>query len=829
MTTDPSNINFQLAADFINYTNRSVFLTGKAGTGKTTFLKHIKQHSIKQMAVVAPTGVAAINAGGVTIHSFFQLPFSPFIPQTRGFKKDDSLDKHQLIGRLKISSERRKIFQQLELLVIDEISMVRADVLDAIDAVLQHFRNNFLEPFGGVQVLFIGDLLQLPPVVKEEEWSLLSPYYETPYFFSSKVIQQKTPAFVQLEKIYRQKDERFINVLNQVRNNELNQSGYDILHQQYNPNFQNPKEDSYITLTTHNHKADTINVEELVKLNAPIFTYKAAIEQDFSEKMFPADETLQLKLGSQVMFIKNDADKAKRYYNGKIGIIESIEDEKIMVLCKGETEAIEVKKHRWENIRYSLNKQSQKLEEDVVGSFTQYPLRLAWAITIHKSQGLTFEKAIIDAGQAFAPGQVYVALSRCTSLTGMVLLSKITTNSLSVDQRIIDYSAQQQNTPLPETLQREKHDYQSTIVSRLFDFTPIKKQTASFQQMLQEIAPYFNAEAISFADTLHEKMEQLNEVAIKFNFQLQQLSAQQTLPENNTALQERLKKAAIYFEQQLQEITQFILSSPATTDSKQHATTFNELLEEIFVALSAKQNGIASCINGFNVETFHQQKNKYILAKFSVNAYASTTNYKKTDGPNPLLYMQLKEMRDTLCDKHNLAIYMVANAATLNELATYLPQNLQELKKITGFGEAKIKKFGLLFIDIIQRYSNERNLTSLIHEKPMKEIKKEKSTTAKPNTKEASYTLFKEGKTIIEIATIRGFAAATIEAHLTHYIEEGFLDIKALVSADKIALIQPLLKTHDTTLGLTMIKEKLGEAVSYGEIKMVQASIKREG
>jgi len=680
-----------------------------------------------------------------------------------------------------------------------------------------------------VQVLFIGDLLQLPPVVKEEEWSLLSPYYESPYFFSSKVIQQKTPAFVQLEKIYRQKDERFINVLNQVRNNELNQSGYDILHQQYNPNFQNPKEDSYITLTTHNHKADTINVEELVKLKAPIFTYKAAIEQDFSEKMFPADETLQLKLGSQVMFIKNDADKAKRYYNGKIGIIESIEDEKIMVLCKGETEAIEVKKHRWENIRYSLNKQSQKLEEDVVGSFTQYPLRLAWAITIHKSQGLTFEKAIIDAGQAFAPGQVYVALSRCTSLTGMVLLSKITTNSLSVDQRIIDYSAQQQNTPLPETLQREKHDYQSTIVSRLFDFTPIKKQTASFQQMLQEIAPYFNAEAIAFADKLQEKMEQLNEVATKFNSQIQQLSALQTLPENNTALQERLKKAAIYFEQQLQEITQFILSSPANTDSKQHATTFNELLEEIFVALSAQQNGIASCINGFNVETFHQQKNKYILAKFSVHAYASATNYKKTDGPNPLLYMQLKEMRDTLCDKHNLAIYMVANAATLNELATYLPQNLQELKKITGFGEAKIKKFGLLFIDIIQRYSNERNLTSLIHEKPMKEVKKEKSTTTKANTKEASYTLFKEGKTIIEIATIRGFAAATIEAHLAHYIEEGFLDIEALVSADKIALIQPLLKTHDTTLGLTMIKEKLGEAVSYGEIKMVQDSIKREG
>ncbi len=827
MTTDPSNINFQLAADFINFSNRSVFLTGKAGTGKTTFLKHIKQHSIKQMAVVAPTGVAAINAGGVTIHSFFQLPLSPFIPQSKGFKKEDSLDKHQLIGRIKVSSERRKIFQQLELLVIDEISMVRADVLDAIDVVLQHFRNNFLEPFGGVQVLFIGDLLQLPPVVKEEEWSLLSSYYESPYFFSSKVIQQKTPAFVQLEKIYRQKDERFINVLNQVRNNELNQSGYEILHQQYNPNFQNPKEDSYITLTTHNHKADTINTEELVKLKTPVFTYKAAIEQDFGAKMFPADETLQLKLGCQVMFIKNDADKAKRYYNGKIGIVESIEEEKIMVLCKGEIEAIEVKKHRWENIRYSLNKQSQKLEEEVVGSFTQYPLRLAWAITIHKSQGLTFEKAIIDAGQAFAPGQVYVALSRCTSLSGMVLLSKITPSSLSVDQRIIDYSAKQQNTPFPETLQKEKHNYQSTILFRLFDFSLFKKQTAAFLQTIQEIAPYFNTDAIVFADKLHEIAEQLNEVAIKFSLQIQQLSASQTLPENNTALQQRLKKAAVYFEQQLQDVVLFIVSSPAITDSKQHATTFNELLEEIFTALSAQQNGIASCISGFNVKAFHQQKNKFIIPKFSVNAYASATTHKKSDGPNPLLHMQLRELRDALCDKHNLAIYMVANAATLNELATYLPQNAHELKKIAGFGEAKIKKFGLQFIDIIQRYSNERNLTSMVHEKPIQKEKKVKTTTAKPNTKEASFILFKEGKTIAEIAAIRGFAASTIEYHLTHYIEEGFLEIGALVTTDKIALIQSLLENHDATFGLTMIKEKLGAAISYGEIKMVQAAMKR--
>jgi hypothetical protein len=361
----------------------------------------------------------------------------------------------------------------------------------------------------------------------------------------------------------------------------------------------------------------------------------------------------------------------------------------------------------------------------------------------------------------------------------------------------------------------------------LFDFSSFKKQTATLQQTIQEIAPYFNPEAIAFADKLHEKTEQLNEVATKFNLQLQQLLTLQTLPENSAALQERLKKAAVYFEQQLQEVVQFILSSPAITDSKQHATTYNELLEEIFTTLSSQQHGIASCINGFNVEAFHQQKNKFILPKFSVNAYASATIYKKPDGPNPLLHMQLRELRDVLCDKHNLAIYMVANSATLNELATYLPQNLQELKKIAGFGEAKIKKFGLLFIDIIQRYSNERNLTSLIHEKPIQKEKKGKTTTSKTNTKEASYTLFKEGNTIAEIAAIRGFTVATIENHLAYYIEEGFLEIEALVSTDKITLIQPLLQNHDATLGLTLIKEKLGATISYGEIKMVQAAMKR--
>ena len=327
MITDTSNINFQLASDFIQYTNRSVFLTGKAGTGKTTFLKYIKQHINKQTAVVAPTGVAAINAGGSTIHSFFQLPFTPFIPENKGFGKDDTInDKHSLLGRIRLNTERRKVIQQLELLIIDEISMVRCDVLDAIDAVLKSVRQRNHEAFGGVQVLLIGDLFQLPPVIPDAEWQILSQHYQSPYFFDSRVMEIHPPAYIELNKIYRQSDQQFIDILNQVRNNELTEEGINILHSRYSPSFSATKEEGYIHLTTHNYKADNSNATELNNLKGKLFSFKAIIEGEFNEKAYPADELLELKIGAQVMFIKNDADKAKRYFNGKIGVINKIEE-----------------------------------------------------------------------------------------------------------------------------------------------------------------------------------------------------------------------------------------------------------------------------------------------------------------------------------------------------------------------------------------------------------------------------------------------------------------------------------------------------------------------
>ena len=824
MITDPSNINFQIAADFINYTNCSVFLTGKAGTGKTTFLKYIKTNTNKQLAVVAPTGVAAINAGGVTIHSFFQLPFTPFVPHLKGFSNEEALDKHQLISRSKISKERKKILQQLELLIIDEISMVRADVLDAIDTVLKHFRNNAQQPFGGVQVLYIGDLFQLPPVVKDNEWLLLAPHYASPFFFSSQVIQEKKPAYVQLEKIYRQKDEHFIEILNQVRNNQLNTWGNQLLHQQYQPNFEPPLHDTFITLTTHNNKADAINAIAIEKLTTPTFTFKAVVENDFTEKIYPADEILHLKLGSQVMFLKNDIDK--KYFNGKIGIIESIDDENISVLCKDETQPIKVEKYTWENIRYTLNKQTQKVEEEVVGTFTQYPLRLAWAITIHKSQGLTFEKAMIDAGQAFAAGQVYVALSRCTTLSGIVLTSKITSKSLSTDQRIVDYAAQQQSTPLPIALQREKHEYQTTLLLQLFNLEKINTDANQLQVNIQLVASSFNPETLPFLQHLQQLIKQVNEVAIKFEIQLKQLFDAHTTPENNEPLQLRIKKAAEYFNSQLAMILNVIQTSPASTDSKQHATLYNEMLLQLFHSILQQKNAIASCINGFNITTYQQQKSALVLPKLNINAYAATSNNININMPHAALFKQLKQLRDGLCKKNNLAIYLIANTQTLQELTTYLPQNVAELKQISGFGEAKIEKYGLLFLDIIQRYCNEQGLISSIHEKAAKRVRKEKNATTQTNTKEVSFNLYNEGKTIAEIAATRGFSVGTIQGHLVHYIALGLIPVEDLLSATKIKLIQSSLAEFDTTLGLGLLKEKLGQDISYGEIKMVMASMK---
>ena len=779
------------------------------------------------MVVVAPTGVAAINAGGVTMHSFFQLPFSPFIPEAGGgFRNnnDEVANRNSLISRLKMTNEKKKIIRELELLIIDEISMVRCDTLDAVDTILRHIRRRHHERFGGLQVLFIGDMFQLPPVIKEAEWNLIKDYYNSPFFFDSIVIKEEPPLYIEFRKIYRQSEEKFINLLNQVRNNELEDDGRELLESRFQPVFRRTKNDGYIVLTTHNEKARNTNANELANLNTFSFTYSAEVTGDFFESAYPADDLLQLKVGAQVMFIKNDSDKTKRYFNGKIGVVTELDKEKIVVQCNDEPDPIEVKKEKWENIRYAMNNTTRQLEEEVLGSFVQYPLRLAWAITIHKSQGLTFEKAIIDAGEAFAPGQVYVALSRCTTLDGIVLQSRIKSNGFFTDQRIVRFSQNISSANLlQQELQESRKNYQLKVLLSLFDYKTMIGELIELKSYLAEHKSSFNDETGEWINEISGKLNEMQTTAEKFQSQLNNLFLQEERPESNTLLQERINAGSVYFVNEQNKLLDLIQKSPAVTDSRIHAKEFNEGLKEVFAQLSRNKYMLDGFVGKFEMETYHRRKKHFVLPAFNVNAYAGASK-QRIESPHPLLHQQLRKMRDTICAKKDLPIYIVAGTNTLDEMARYLPQTLAELRKISGFGDAKTEKYGQQFLNIILEYCKEKNLSSLIHEKIPKREKKTIGSEKKNkiDTKAESFRLYKEGKRVEEIANERNLTQQTIEGHLAHYVSTGEINISELVNREKVLLIEPVAKTFSGK-SLTPIKEKLGREISFGEIKLVIA------
>ena len=831
--TDTTNTAFQLASDFVNYTNLSLFLTGKAGTGKTTFLKHIKENEVKNTVVVAPTGVAAINAGGTTIHSFFQLPFTPFIPVSRGFGANDATtDKHSLISRLRLTNERKDIMKKLELLIIDEISMVRCDVLDAIDAVLRHVRSQHTQPFGGVQVLLIGDMHQLPPVIKAEEWQILAPHYKSEYFFNSYVIESQRPVYVELNKIYRQKDGAFVQVLNQVRNNQIDEEGFKLLHSRYLPNLHPAKEEKYITLTSHNSKADTINFKALNELKGQVHNFDATVEGDFYEKSYPADMNLKLKIGTQVMFLKNDIEKARRYFNGKIGVVDKIDGDKIFVQCEGEPIAIEVKKEKWKNIQYSLDKTTNQIEEKEIGSFTQFPLRLAWAITIHKSQGLTFEKAIIDAADAFASGQVYVALSRCTSLEGIILHSMINNKSLRSDWRITEFSNTQQTSDVQTNLLHQaKHNFQKEEIIRLFDFSEIQSIASKLLSLINNEMKIFNFEALLWIDTLNKSLEIIQLTGNKFLPQLHQLINQPELPENNEPLQKRLIAATNHFYTQLEGCIQHINNCIAVTDSKIVALDANKLLNEIYMCIYSRKHLLNSCKTGFNVNNYLIQKRTLVKPFLSVNMYAGKTTLQNNDSPYPQLYKQLRSKRDEICEQKKVAVYMVANSASLEEMAKYLPQTYDELSLITGFGKVKTHQFGEAFLSIINTFCEEHNLHTNMEAMPLKtgsaKVKKKVSTIeVKVNTKTVSFLLFKEGKTVAEISVERALTVGTIEHHLAQFVATGEVDINKLVSVENQKIIQIAIDKYGDEVHKT-IMQNIPPGITYGQVKIVLAHINK--
>ena len=824
MQYDPDNKLFHLALALVNQSSRNLFLTGKAGTGKTTFLKYIRENSLKQMAVVAPTGVAAINAGGVTIHSFFQLPFAPFIPDTgAGFSEaTETVSRHSLLSRLRFTKDKLDVLRQLELLVIDEVSMVRSDTIDAIDAVLRHARKKPYERFGGVQVLFIGDLYQLPPVIRDPEWQLLSPWYASPYFFDSQAIREEPPVYVEFDKIYRQRDESFIRVLNQVRNNELDAGGMQLLESRFQPGFSRQRQEGYIILTTHNERARDINTRELEQLDAARFTYRAVVKDEFPGSAYPADEVLYLNEGAQVMFIKNDSDRSKRYYNGKIGVVTRLDKEAIQVQCPGDPDAIDVTPETWENIRYTLNKSSRSMEAEPLGSFSQYPLRLAWAITIHKSQGLTFEKAIIDAGQAFAAGQVYVALSRCTSLEGMVLESRVQPGSLRTDERITGFL---QRCILPGQLKDElaearKH-YLEKLLRITFDFTTAIQECNDLRDYLQEHSSSFNPESAAWCSQLLEKLEQLQSTAVKFHSWLRSQFSLPVLAEENMPLQNRVRNGAIHFNQEITLLLGHLHQCPAVTDSRLHAKEFNESARELFAELSLKSFLLQAADGLMDTDAWHKRKRSFVLPAFSINAYSGSQQ--SVQSAHPALYQQLKKLRDDICAKKNSPVYIVAGSKTLEEMVLRLPRTPEELEQVKGFGPVKVEKYGRQFLDIIVAYCDEHGLEPVEPAITEKRSRKEKPLgRAKPDTKAESFRLFREGKTIDDIAALRQLHVQTIEGHLAHYVRRGEIGIEELVSREKIILIEPALKELGGD-SLSPLKQKLGSGIGFGEIKLVLA------
>ncbi|MES2417899.1 MAG: helix-turn-helix domain-containing protein [Bacteroidota bacterium] len=576
----------QLAAKFINLTSRHIFLTGKAGTGKTTFLHQLISLTHKKTVIVAPTGIAAINAGGVTIHSLFQLPFGTYLPKntladTANIDYQHYNTPKTIIRHLRLNATKRRILLDLELLVIDEVSMLRADLLDAIDMVLRYVRKNNASSFGGVQLLFIGDLYQLPPVVKPDEWGLLSSFYKSIYFFDALALAANRPVYIELEKIYRQADDTFIGLLNNLRNNNVTPQDIELLKRYYKANYKVELSDNYITLTTHNQKADALNKQHLEELKTKTYFYQASITDEFGESAFPAEKVLALKVGAQVMFIKNDPSGEQKFFNGKIAQVLSLSDDVIKVKAEGTGDVIVIEQYTWKNIRYSTNKVTNEIEEEVAGTFTQFPLKLAWAITVHKSQGLTFDKAIIDLGDAFAPGQIYVALSRLRSLDGLILTSLVSGRGIQQDPNVSYFAkTKEQQENLDELIKKESDAFLKHSLLQGFNFEALDNY------VFEHVFSYTKDEKRSAKQThlswvvkLQQELIAIKADADKFLKQIDRLFNVEHI-ENLQTLLERTNAAENYFNPQLEKGSDLIFELiEVVKTEKQTKEYLGELLD----------------------------------------------------------------------------------------------------------------------------------------------------------------------------------------------------------------------------------------------------------
>lgn len=817
------NQKLEFVEELVLFTDSHIFLTGKAGTGKTTFLRKLPEKTYKRMVVVAPTGVAAINAGGQTIHSFFQLPFGPQLPENAiatAFKAKSLAAQYQKLNKKKIN-----LIRSLDLLIIDEISMVRADVLDAIDAVLRRVRRS-QKPFGGVQLLMIGDVHQLAPVAKPDEWEVLSPYYDTPYFFGSQVLKKAPYVCVELEHIYRQHDDDFIILLNKVRNNQMDAECVRLLNTRFKPDFVPNDGEGYITLTTHNYQADQINESKLAAIKEKPLVFKAEIHGTFPENTYPTKEKLTLKIGAQVMFVKNDPTPEKSFFNGKIGRMVGYDEKEGTVTVESDGERITVPKLKWENMEYSINPENQEIEEKEIGSFTQIPLRLAWAVTIHKSQGLTFNKVIVDAGQAFAHGQVYVALSRCTSLQGLVLKTHITSNALvndfSVNQFVESLPGKE---PTQEKVDALRHEYELGTMLELFDFDGIYKDFGKLMKVIYDNDTLFEGAMIQDLSGRRSKInEELCQVGIKFESQIRKLHGETLSCEQNPALQDRIVKGVAYFDEHLKSISAGLFDLPFKTDNKTVNEQLTDALKPLQEDIQLKICCLDACKDGFTVKAYQKTKSvKVIEAEKSAKKKVEIRDDVMDKSP---LYAQLRAWRSRKAEELDTELYAIIPNKPLKLIAQEKPVTLHTLKEIEGMGPKRVKAFGAEILDIVLRFMGENPETADIGEMPEELKKKAKKPIGE--TYRVTKEMFDSGMSVNAIAKERKLAESTIYSHLVRFVEQGVLEASQFVEKEKYNdILEYFESTFDPQIGIA--REVLGEEYQYGEIKAVLAELQKEG
>jgi len=813
------NQKLNFVEEIVLHTDAHIFLTGKAGTGKTTFLKSLPLKTHKRMVVVAPTGVAAINAGGQTIHSFFQLPFGPQLPD--GAPIQSSQNKKEVAAQYqKIRGTKLKIMRTLDLLIIDEISMVRADVLDAVDAVLRRARRSS-RPFGGVQVLMIGDVHQLAPVAKPEEWEVLAPYYRTVYFFGSHVLQKTDYLCVELDHIYRQHDQDFITLLNKVRDNRMDADCIRLLNSRYVPDFK--PTDGYITLTTHNAQADQINETQLRSLKSKSLHFTASISGNFPMQLYPTKEDLELKIGAQVMFVKNDPNPEKAYYNGKIGKLTGYNEDagELEVTCGDEH--ITVLPVVWQNMEYTLNEENQQIEEKEIGSFKQIPLRLAWAVTIHKSQGLTFDKLVVDAQQAFAHGQVYVALSRCTSLEGLVLKTQISSNAL-IGDGLVDYFVETmpEKEPSQEKVEGLRKVYELNTMLELIDFQGIYRTIGRLAKVVMDNLSLFEGEMVQELVKLRDCFKtEMVDVEQKFRKQIQMLH-QGAVCETNDKLQERLQKGALYFKEHLQNITDKLQKMPFKTDNKAVNEQITDVLKQLKDESFVKMGCLESCEKRFSVEEYYKTKSVKLLEVEKTPK--SKYTIKEGMMEKSTLYAALNAWRADKAEEEDAELYNIIPSKTLKEISKERPVTLAELKKIEGIGPKRVKAFGRDIVNIVRVYSGMELLDNETAEMELSDDKSAKSKKLKGETFLITKRMLDKGMSVEEIAAERGLVVPTIYGHIARFVEQGEYEATDFMEKEKYDIVREyFLETEDKSMNAA--RDVLGDDFEFWELRMVLAEM----